>query len=65
MADDLSKPLGDATEGLLSAALSHAETGVCPAVSATATERPKSQSALQAELATIGKPPKAGKLVLP
>lgn len=65
VADDLSKPLGDATEGLLSAALSHAETGVCPAVSATATERPKSQSALQAELATIGKPPKAGKLVLP
>ncbi len=65
VADDLTKPLGDATEGMLSAALVHADTGACPAVRTTATERPKSQSALQAELAAIGKPAKPGKLVSP
>ncbi len=44
--DDLDRPLGDPTEGLLAAALTHADTGACPATGArrlqplSATPRP-------------------------
>jgi hypothetical protein len=31
--DDLSKPLGDTSEGMLAAALNYMDTGVCPQVS--------------------------------
>ncbi|MFH4090183.1 hypothetical protein WAJ00_19910, partial [Acinetobacter baumannii] len=31
--DDLTKPLGDPSEGMLSAALNYMETGTCPPVS--------------------------------
>ncbi len=37
--DDFSKPLGDETEGLLSAALSYAESGSCPGVTTAKTDK--------------------------
>ncbi len=60
--DDLTKPLGDPTESMLAAALSHAETGTCPPAG-TAREQAKSQSLLNAERAAIGKPLKPGKVM--
>jgi hypothetical protein len=39
--DDLDRPLGDATEGMLAAAINHARTGACPVYAATGIERPQ------------------------
>lgn len=62
--DDFDRALGDATEGLLSRAISHAETGVCTPAIALSLDNRKAQTAfpaagLQLDLA----PQRPGKIV--
>jgi carboxyl-terminal processing protease len=45
VADDLSKPLGDPTEGMLAAALTYRLTGACPPASAVQRQAPSASSA--------------------
>ncbi len=45
MAEDWNRPLGDPAEVLTAAALTHADTGACPAPTVAATERLRTQSA--------------------
>lgn len=68
VADDLSRALGDTQEGMLAAALNHAATGQCPAVSgASADVRALSSAAVEgaAALRPHRNPARDNRLLLP